>query len=330
MPRRGVGGRVEGQTGGRLGRLWADARRLGDQQGEPREVPRGAGPQSVPAVPVLARRPITAVVIADNAVTREGIRRVLEHQGNVAVVAEADRLDTAIAAVEVAKPDVVLLDLVLPGAGGVEAARRLRQRCPSTNVVVLSGPTDPEYVEAMLDAGVAGYLPNSARPEQVIDAVRAVVSGSVVLGTGVPSPASCDRPGARVRPEPAVTGRELDVIGLLVDGHTNQQIAERLGISRRTVEAHLQRIFDKFPARSRTGVVLYALRHGLVAGPLPAEPEPQPSPTARRSPSGHRAAPARPVPGPATRADPLQPVPASFHPSAPSNPSHRLQSVQAP
>ena len=308
----------------------------------------------MPAIPMSARRPITAVLVADHAVTRERTRSSLEQCGNVAVVAEADRVDVAIAAVEVTKPDVVLLDLVPRGAGGargtgtgtgrgtgsgisgisgIEVARQLRQRCPSTNVVVLSGPTDPEYVDAMLDAGVAGYLPDTARPEQLSDAVRAVVSGSVVLGAGIPPPASCDRPGAPVRPEPAVTGRELDVIGLLVDGHTNQQIAERLGISRRTVEAHLQHIFDKFPARSRTGVVLYALRHGLVAGRAPTQPEAQPNPTAGRPPTGRRAAQARPVPGPATRAGragPLPPVPAPFHPSAPRSPSHRLQPVQAP
>ncbi len=132
----------------------------------------------------------------------------------------------------------------------------------------------------MLDAGVAGYLPKTARPEQLADAVRAVASGNTVLGAGVsPSaprrggPASAPRRGgpASATPEPALTERERDVVELLVDGLTNQQIAERLRISRRTVETHLQHIFDKCHARSRTGVVLYALRHALVRHPA-AEP----------------------------------------------------------
>ncbi|HET9070757.1 MAG TPA: response regulator transcription factor [Acidimicrobiales bacterium] len=242
-------------------------------------------------------RPITVVLVDDHAVTREGTRRILEEHGHFAVVAEVDRGDTAVAAIAAEQPDVVLLDLFLPGASGVEVARELRQRCPSTSVLVLSAFADPEYVDAMLDAGVAGYLPKTARPEQLADAVRAVASGSTVLGAGV-APSAPRRGGAAALPEPGpalgrpawggpgsggpgsggpalggpvLTERERDVVELLVDGLTNQQIAERLRISRRTVETHLQHIFDKCDARSRTGVVLYALRHALVRHPA-AEP----------------------------------------------------------
>lgn len=246
------------------------------------------------AAPDVVSRPITVVLVDDHAVTREGTRRILEEHGHFAVVAEVDRGDTAVAAIAAEQPDVVLLDLFLPGASGVEVARELRRRCPSTSVLVLSAFADPEYVDAMLDAGVAGYLPKTARPEQLADAVRAVASGSTVLGAGVaPSaprrggaaattgpagPASDGRglggpaaPGGPAPGGPALTERERDVVELLVDGLTNQQIAERLRISRRTVETHLQHIFDKCDARSRTGVVLYALRHALVRHPA-AEP----------------------------------------------------------
>ncbi|MST35325.1 response regulator, partial [Acidimicrobiaceae bacterium USS-CC1] len=137
------------------------------------------------AAPDVVSRPITVVLVDDHAVTREGTRRILEEHGHFAVVAEVDRGDTAVAAIAAEQPDVVLLDLFLPGASGVEVARELRRRCPSTSVLVLSAFADPEYVDAMLDAGVAGYLPKTARPEQLADAVRAVASGSTVLGAGV-------------------------------------------------------------------------------------------------------------------------------------------------
>lgn len=205
--------------------------------------------------------PVTVVLVDDHSMTREGTRHILERHGDFVVVGEADRGDTALDVVLQTDPDVVVLDIFLPGRNGVDVAVEIGQHCPRTKVLVLSAFGDPEYVQAMLAAGVAGYLLKTSRPEKLVDAVHAVCSGSLVFDVGI-SPVA-----AKAVPDTGsgslLTSREGEVVELLAEGLSNQQIAGCLGISRRTVEGHLHHIFDKCGATSRTEVLLFAIRHGL-------------------------------------------------------------------
>ncbi len=218
------------------------------------------------ARPVQERpAPIRVVLVDDHSTTREGTRHILERHGDCVVVGEADRGDLAVDAVVAANPDVVVLDIFLPGMSGVEVASAIARRCPAARVLALSAFGDPEYVEAMLAAGAAGYLLKTSRPEKLVDAVRAVHSGSLVFDVGIsPVPASARETEPAGSP---LTAREVEVVTLLAEGLSNQQIAGRLGISRRTVEGHLHHIFEKCGAASRTELVLFAMRNDLVAAP---------------------------------------------------------------
>ncbi|MDA8288129.1 MAG: response regulator transcription factor [Actinomycetota bacterium] len=211
----------------------------------------------------VASRAIRVVLVDDHSMTREGTRHILERRGDIAVVGEAERGDLAADVVAALEPDVVILDIFLPGRNGVDVAAEISRRCPASRVLALSAFGDPEYVEAMLEAGAAGYLLKTARPEKLIDAVRAVHSGSFVFDVGV----SPRLPAGRSDDVNALTAREVEVVQLLAEGLSNQRIASRLGISRRTVEGHLHHIFEKCQVSSRTEVVLFAMRHDLVAAP---------------------------------------------------------------
>lgn len=210
------------------------------------------------------QEPIRVVLVDDHGITREGTRHILERRGDIVVVGEADRGDDALDLVLAAEPDLVVLDIFLPGRSGIDVCAELAARCPRARVLAFSAFGDPEYVEAMMTAGAAGYLLKTARAEMLVNAVRAVHSGSLVFDVAVSRPARRrpeDDPGA------SLTAREVEVVQLLAEGLSNQQLAGRLGISRRTVEGHLHHIFEKCGVSSRTEVLLFAQRHHLAPSP---------------------------------------------------------------
>ncbi|MCL4313162.1 MAG: response regulator transcription factor [Actinobacteria bacterium] len=206
---------------------------------------------------------ISVLIVDDHALAREGTKQILERHEGFVVIGEADRGDLAVEMAEQLKPDVVLLDIFLPGMNGVEAARLIAERAPGVKILALSAFGDKDYVDAMLDAGVAGYLLKTARPDKLVDAVRAVCSGNVVVDVAVSQ--RPDLQGSSRHYSPVdLTSRELEVVKLVAQGRSNQQIALQLNISRRTVESHLHHIFDKLGVTSRTEVLLYAVEHHLV------------------------------------------------------------------
>jgi DNA-binding NarL/FixJ family response regulator len=209
---------------------------------------------------------IDVVVADDHALLREGTRQILERTGEFRVVAEAADGQEAVAQVEAHRPGVLLLDFRLPGLNGVEVAQRLGTSVPETRILMLSAFDEVGYVRAALSAGVAGYLLKTALGEELVGAVRAVASGVSVLDPSLSEALSGAAPRVGGPGFTALTSRELEVVRLVAQGLSNKAIAATLSISPRTVEGHLNHIFEKVGARSRAALVRYAMDHGLAVG----------------------------------------------------------------
>lgn len=208
--------------------------------------------------------PISVVIVDDHALLREGTRQILERAGGFSLVGEAAEGETAVALVAEHRPELVLLDLRLPGMHGVEVARRMVEVSPSTRVVVLSAHDEIDYVRAALSAGVAGYLLKTTPADELVGAIRAACSGVFVLDPGL-SPYLVRTPGGDpvTSGVEALTSREREVVHLVAEGLPNKEIATRLGISPRTVEGHLNHVFEKVGASSRSALVRLAMVNGL-------------------------------------------------------------------
>jgi DNA-binding NarL/FixJ family response regulator len=203
---------------------------------------------------------IRVVLADDHALVREGTAELLERAGGIRVVGQAADGHEALRLVASLRPDVLLLDLAMPGLPGLEVARRVADVAPSTAVVALTAHDEEGYVVAMLEAGASGYLSKASRGQQVVEAVRAAATGETVFSGSVG--ASLKRRALRSSGQPVLTAREMDVLRCAATGLGNKQIATELGLSARTVQTHLTRIFAKLSVTSRTEAVLYALRQG--------------------------------------------------------------------
>jgi DNA-binding NarL/FixJ family response regulator len=199
---------------------------------------------------------IRVVVVDDHAVVREGIGRLLDSADGIDVVALAGDGAEAVAMVTAMDPDVVLMDLSMPGMDGVEATRRLTAAESRASVVVLTTFGDQRHILDALRAGASGYLLKDAGPDDVIAAVRAASTGGAPLD---PKAARVLLDSRRVaEPAAELTPREREVLDLLATGLANKQIARRLGITERTVKAHLTRIFQQLGVTDRTQAALWA------------------------------------------------------------------------
>ena len=216
---------------------------------------------------VRAVERIRVVVADDHLVLREGIRNLLEEQPDIELVGEAANGLEAVAVVRATEPDVVLMDVVMPRVGGIEATKQIKKFNPGTAVLILSGYEDDRYVLGLLDAGAAGYLLKSASGNEVVNAIRAVHAGESVLHPSVTRRllARVSRSAGQFAPtdesEP-LTQRELEVLQLAAKGHGNKQIASELGLSIPTVKSHLVNTFNKLGVASRTEAVIYGLKRG--------------------------------------------------------------------
>jgi DNA-binding NarL/FixJ family response regulator len=212
--------------------------------------------------------PLRILIVDDHQMFREGIRRRLEQEPDMAIVGEADSAEDALVKVEQAQPTIVLLDIRLPRVSGIELARQLRQRWPDLKILVLTGYDFDQYVRAVARVGVSGYLLKTAPQDTVVQAIREVAAGGAVLPPAIASKVlhhySADSAAAREGMTGGLTLRETEVLELMHQGIKNADIARRLAISPRTVEAHVSSIISKLGAQNRTGAIRVALDKGLI------------------------------------------------------------------
>ena len=208
--------------------------------------------------------PIRVLLVDDHPVVRSGIRGLLEKAIDIELVGEASNGEEGLRMVKETHPDVLLLDMELPDIQGVQVARQVQLFHPEVKILALSAHDDAVYVRELLESGAAGYLMKEEAPEAIVEAVRGVAHGeqgwvSRRIAAQMVSWMRGDEVG-----EIKLTPREMDVLRLVVEGKTNQNIGVLLGISEKTVEKYLYAIFTKLEVTSRVEAAVYAVREGLV------------------------------------------------------------------
>jgi DNA-binding NarL/FixJ family response regulator len=206
---------------------------------------------------------IRVLIVDDHAVVREGLRTFLDLQDGIEVVGEAGDGEQAVREAERLRPDVVLVDLVMPKLDGVQTMRALRERVPSARAVVLTSYLDDERLLPAIRAGAAGYLLKNVQPQELARAVRTAAAGEALIDPAVAArlvEALDDGRGDRAE---QLTRREREVLALLARGFANKRIAAELGIAEKTVKTHVSNVLAKLGVSDRTQAALYASRLGL-------------------------------------------------------------------
>lgn len=214
---------------------------------------------------------LRVLLVDDHPLFRAGLRMALESTDDINVAAEADDAEEALALVEELAPDVVIMDLHLPGQSGIEATRVLTRDHPNSRVLVLTMSDDDDALVAVLRAGARGYLVKGSGREEVLHAVRAVGSGSAIFGRHVAErlTALTDELGTAAAQEvfPTLTSREREVLDLVARGYDNRRIARELVLSEKTVRNNVSNLFSKLQVTDRAGAIIRARNAGL--GQLP-------------------------------------------------------------
>ncbi len=211
---------------------------------------------------------VQVVLVDDHALVREGLRSVLGHFDDIQIVDEADNADAAVKAATAHQPDVVVLDLQLHDQDGVQVIRALAARGLAVKVLVLSVHDEPERVRDVLRAGARGYLLKTVRPNELAAGIRSVAAGRWAIGEDFVGMLVDAFIGAIPLGVPAVTPRESEVLALLAEGLANRAVAQRLGISTRTAQKHVENLFKKFNVHGRSALVNVAGRAGLLPSPV--------------------------------------------------------------
>ncbi len=208
---------------------------------------------------------IKILVVDDHAVLRDGIRALIGLHDDVEIVGEASEGKEAIEKVKELAPDVVIMDIAMPGMDGLEATRRIRKKHPKTRVLVLTQHDNREYILSAIKAGASGYVPKRAVGSELISAIRAVNKGDSFLYPSAAAALIQDYlQQAEAEPYDRLTEREREILKLIADGNTSREIADMLVIGLKTVLGHRAKIMEKLNLHNRTELIKYAMRKGLV------------------------------------------------------------------
>jgi DNA-binding NarL/FixJ family response regulator len=219
-----------------------------------------------PTPPPPATSPIKVLLVDDHAVVRQGLRTFLELQDDMTVAGEAANGEEAIAQAKQTQPDIVLLDLMMPKMGGVKATPHIIAACPQARVIILTSFGEDDQVIPAIRAGAQGYLLKDIPPHDLVQAVREAYQGKAQLHPDVAKKlmlAVAAPAASSPSPEPDLTEREREVLRLIAQGLNNQQIAQQLTISEKTVKTHVSNILGKLHVDDRTQAAIYALKNGL-------------------------------------------------------------------
>jgi len=218
---------------------------------------------------------VRVVLVDDHALMRQGISTILSAQPDLEVVGQASSGEEALEVVRLSRPDVVCMDVEMPGMGGLEATRQLvADAAVTASILMLTTFEREDYLLAALDAGASGFLLKNARPEQLVDGVRAIAAGEALLAPEMTRAVikravardrteSTNTPASGVIPE-HLTEREVEVLRLMAEGLSNDEIAEALVVGRATVKTHVSNVLMKLSLRDRVQAVAFAYRSGLV------------------------------------------------------------------
>jgi DNA-binding NarL/FixJ family response regulator len=217
---------------------------------------------------------ITVLLADDHMIVREGLRALLEAEGDIEVVGEAETGRQAIQLARSLRPDVVLMDIAMPLLNGLEATRRILKAVPATRVLILSAHGDDEYIRQVVMLGAAGYLIKQTSADLLSKAIREVQKGNTFFSPSVAnrlyrlsleSPDGC---GALKNKKTALSSREAEVLQLIAEGKANKEVAKELGISVKTVEKHRQHLMSKLGLHDTAGITRYAVAAGIIESPV--------------------------------------------------------------
>lgn len=204
---------------------------------------------------------IRVLITDDHAILRHGIRAALEQENDLAVVGEAANAEQAVNRARALQPDVILLDVVMPRKIGFDALPELRKVAPDARVIMLSMQTNPSTIRKALNTGAAGFVPKHAPESELVDAIRRVAAGSRYVDPELAGDLVVPESAALTEP---LSERERDVMFMLALGYTNQEVADELYISVRTVDTHRAHVMRKLNLKTKAELVLYALANGLI------------------------------------------------------------------
>ena len=212
------------------------------------------------------RSKIRVLLADDHAVLREATAELVDHQPDMVVVGQASTGQDTLRLTGQLRPDVVVMDIAMPRGNGLEATHNIITEFPDTRVLVLTAHEDANHVIPLLEAGAIGYLPKTVGLNDLLDAIRAASRGESVLPPSIASVVVRHISGQTEKtPDHGLTSRELEVLGLVSQGLSNHQIARELGLSVRTIEAHLTHIYNKLGVGSRTEAAVLAHREGWLS-----------------------------------------------------------------
>ncbi len=209
---------------------------------------------------------IKVLLVDDHAILRDGIRALLGVHDDIEIVGEAFEGKEAVEKAQELAPDVVVMDIAMPGMDGLEATRRIRKKSPEVKVLVLSQHDNREYILSAIKAGVTGYVPKKALGSDLVSAIRAVCQGNSFLYPSVATALIADYlREAKEEPYDYLTEREREILRLIAEGHTSREMADMLLVSIKTVLGHRAKIMEKLDIHNRSELIKYAIRKGLIS-----------------------------------------------------------------